>query len=252
MNRTFEIATIAMLLTLMFAACAYANSVGVSYSQILDERSWGITGDYQSPIGERINFEADATLQGGDVYNGTINTDFTFDIATVDLKLLISNKIKGYALDTLGRSQSVGLAFTLPVDEKVSVDVGIGGASSSPFSAPTAYDTLTGAGFAETDIDGKGLDTITPKATGIPFKNGNTLNAFVATGFEMGIFEVDVKGVLELLGEGDRMNQVNTTFKTSGKISDINLITAIEIGLASYRDVIYRELAAITTIGIDF
>ena len=140
--------------------------------------------------------------QAGDVYKGTLQTDFVFDISSVDVKLLIENKVKGYSLDS--------------------------------------------------DLEGRGLEDLSPAPVGIPFKNGSVVNAFVATGFEMGIFEVDVKGVIELLGEGDRMNQVNTTFRTSGKVLDMNLTTAIEIGLASYRDVIYRELASVTTIGIDF
>ena len=119
----------------------------------------GATGDYQTTLANSVNFEADAQVQAGGIYNATLNTNFIFDISTVDLKLLISNKLKGYSLNTLGRSQSLGLAFTLPIDN-LNVDIGIGGASASPFSVPNAYDTLTGAGFAETDIEGKGLGSI--------------------------------------------------------------------------------------------
>ena len=239
-------------MTLIFATSLYANSIGISYQQIIDDRSFGLTGDYTALIGERITFEADAQIQGGDIYNGNINTNFIFDVATVDLKLLVSNKIKGYDLDGLGRSQSLGLAFTLPVNERVDVDVGIGGASSSPFSAPNAYDTLVGEGFAESDIDGKGLGNINPKATGIPFKDGNTLNAFVSTDFGLGIFDVNARGIIELLGDGEKMHQGIFRFKTDGKVGDITITTTVEIGLASYDDVIYRELATVTTAGISF
>ena len=251
MKRTFSLSTITMLLMLMFASLAYANSVGVTYSQIIDDRSLGITGDYTAEIGKRVTFESDVKIQGGDIYNVDIDTDFIFDIATVDLKLLVSNKLKGYTLNTLGRSQSVGLAFTVPVDS-MNFDVGVGGKNASPFSAPNAFDTLTAAGFAESDLVDKNLDALTPKATGIPFKNGSTVNAFVTTGFTAGIFDVDVKGVVELLGEGDKMHQVNLNFKTDGKVGGVLITTAIEVGLASYQDLIHREIATVMTAGIDF
>ena len=101
-------------------------------SQIVDDRSLGIVGDYSVDISDRVAFEADGQILMGDIYNGSIDTDFIFDISVVDLKLLIENKVKGYTLDTLGRSQSMGLAFTMPVGG-FDMDVGIGGKNSSPF-----------------------------------------------------------------------------------------------------------------------
>ena len=230
---------------------AFGNSLGLTYSQIIDDRSLGITGDYSADLTERVTFEADVQAQAGDVYNATINTDFVIDVAAVDFKILVANKLKGYTLDGLGREQSLGLALTLPVD-KLNFDVGVGGKNASPFSASNALETLTAAGFDEQEIAGKGLAGIIPKATGIPFKNGNTLNAFITTGFAAGIFDVDVKGVIELLGEGDKMHQVNTTLRTDGKIGNVLITTAIEVGLASYQDLIHREIATVTTAGIEF
>ena len=89
-------------------------------------------------------------------------------------------------------------------------------------------------------------------ATGIPFRNGNTVNAFVSTGFTKGVFDIDVKGIVELFGEGDRMHQANTTLRTSGKVYGTVITTALEIGLASYQQEIHYEVATITTVGIDF
>ena len=251
MSRTLSIATITMLIALLFAASAYANSVGITYTQIVDEKSLGVTGDYQSQVTDRVAFEADANVLAGDLINARLNTNFIIDVSTVDLKILIENKAKGYSLDTLGREQSAGLALTLPI-ESLNFDIGVGGKNASPFSAPSAFDTLTDAGFAEDALTGKGLENLTPAATGIPFKNGSTINAFIATGFPLGIFEVDVKGVIELAGEGNRKHQVNTLLKTSRRVGKVNLTTAIEVGLASYQDLIYRELATVTTAGINF
>ena len=251
MNRNFAITTITMLLALMFTACAYANSFGVSYSQIIEDRSLGVTGDYETQLSDRVKFEADAQGQAGDVYSAIINTDFTFDISAVDLKLLVQNKLKGYELASLGREQSVSLAFTVPVDS-LNFDVGVGGQNANPFGSPSAFDTLAAAGFAEDDISGKGLESLSPAPQGIPIQDGSALNAFVATGFSKGIFDIDLKGAIQLVSEDDKMHQVNTRLKTSGKLGRINLTTALEIGLASYRESIHYELATVTTAGIDF
>ena len=154
-------------------------------------------------------------------------------------------------MNTLGRSQSIGLAFTFPVDE-LSFDVGIGGVSSSPFNTPNALDTLTASGFAEADVTGKGLENITPLPSGIPFKNGSAVNAFVITGFKVGIFDADVKGVIELLGSGGKMHQGIFNFKTSGKIYDVVVATGLEVGLALYQNEIHYETAVISSFGYEF
>ena len=249
MKATISIALSTMLL--LFAYAATANTIGFTYSQIIDDRSLGVTADYETQLADRVKFEADGNLQAGDIYNAKINTDFTFDVSTVDLKLLIENKIKGYSLNALGREQSLGLAFSLPV-EKLNFDIGIGGKNASPFGAPNAIDTLVSAGFSETEITGKGLEALTPALKGLPFKNGNSVNAFVTTGFEAGVFDVDLKGVLELLGDGDKQHQAIFNFKTGGKVYNVNVTTALELSLMSYQDALHYETAVITSAGFDF
>ena len=242
MRATISIALSAMLL--LFAYAATANTVGFTYSQIIDDRSLGVTADYETQLADRVKFEADGQLQAGGIYNAKINTDFTFDIATVDLKLLIENKVKGYTLDTLGREQSLGLAFTVPV-ETLNFDIGIGGKNASPFGTPNAYDTLIGKGFSETELTGKGLESLSAALKGLPFKNGNSVNAFIITGFEAGIVDVNVKGVIELLGEGDKQHQAILNFKTGGKVYDVRVTTALELSLMSYQDAVHYETAVI-------
>ena len=87
---------ICFAVVLFATQCADASgNVGVSYSQIIDDRSFGVTGDYETAISDRVKFEADAQIQSGDIHNVKINTNFIFDVSTVDLKLLITNKGKG-------------------------------------------------------------------------------------------------------------------------------------------------------------
>ena len=193
----------------------------------------------------------DAQLQSGDIHNFKLNTDFTVDIATVDVKLLIENRVKGYSIDTLGREQSVGLAFTVPVDD-LNFDVGIGGKNSSPFGAPNAYDTLVASGFNESDLAGRGLAKLTPALKGLPFKDGNALNAFMSSGFERGGIDIDLKAIIELAGDGDKQHQVHLNFKKAGTIGGVALTTGWELGLMRYQDAIHYETSLITTAGFDF
>ena len=139
----------------------------------------------------------------------------------------------------------------MPINS-LNVDVGIGGKNASPFSAPNAYDTLVAEGFAESAITGKGLEALSPAPKGLPFKNGNALNVFVSTGFTQGIFDIDVKGVVELIGDGDKQHQVNLNFKTGGEIYDVDITTVLELGLMSYQDEIHFETGVITTAGFAF
>ena len=78
------------------------------------------------------------------------------------------------------------------------------------------------------------------------------MNAFVSTGFTKGMFDIDVKGIIELLGEGDKLHQANTTIKTGGEVYGTVVTTALEVGLVSYQDAIHYETAIITSVGFDF
>ena len=227
------------------------GNVGLTYSQILEERMLGLTGGYTTPLGSRVTFESHGQFHTGDVHNLKVNTDFIFDIATIDLKLLIENKIKGHTLDSLGREQGLGLALTVPV-EQLNFDIGIGGKNASPFASPNAFDVLVGEGFKESDLTGKGLSAITPKLKGLPFKEGSALNAFISTGFKQSGIDVDVKGIVELLGEGDKQHQVHFNLKKAGTIGEIALTTGLEFGFMTYADAIYYETALITSAGFDF
>ena len=253
MFRRASFATFILITALLLSSkFGYADgSLGVSYSQIIDDRSLGLTGDFKTALTNRVNFEADAQMQAGNIYNAKLNTNFIFDISTVNLKLLIENKIKGYTLNSLGREQSLGLAFSLPV-EKLNFDIGIGGKNASPFGTPNAFDTLVSEGFSETALTGKGLESLSPALKGLPFKNGNSVNAFVATGFEASVFDVDLKGILELLGDGDKQHQAILNFKTTGKVYDVNVTTALELSLMAYQEALHYETAVVTTAGFEF
>ena len=244
---------VVVIAVLLFAvAGAYGNTVGVTYSEVLGDRSAGLSGDYTIQLTERITFESDAIAQAGDAYNIDVNTDFVIDTGVIDLSVLINNKAQGYSLDGLGRQQTVGLGFIIPVETSTDITVGIGGRNSNPFASPNAYDTLVDEGFNGADLDGKGLDAITPNSVGLPFKVGSSANAFIATGFGIGIFDVDARAIVELIGDGEKQHQAILNFKTGGKVGGIDITTSIELSLMTWDSVVYRELATVTTAGINF
>ena len=235
----------------IFITCgAYANSVGLSYSEVLEDRTVGVTADYDTQLTKRVAFESDASIQAGDNYNAVLNTNFVFDIAVVDLKILIENRYKGYDIANLGREQKVGLAFSVPVDS-FNIDVGVGGSNSNPFAVPNAYDTLIGQGFAEGDLD-EGLKSVTPVPVGLPLGSGSALNAFLATKFSKGVFDITGKGIVQIVSEDDKIHSAVFNIKTGGNVAGAIVTTAVEIGIATYRQEIHYETAITTSIGFDF
>lgn len=242
---------LAMFMMLIFSIQSFADSLGFTFNQIIDDRSLGLTGDYDTRF-RRVDFSIDGQLALGDVHRGVVNTEFVFDVAAVDLKLLINTKLKGHALTELGRENVSILAFTLPIDA-YNFDIGIGGTNASPFAPPNALDDLTAKGYSADVLEPLGLADINPKPKGLPFKNGSALNAYIATGFEKADVDIDVRGLIELLGEGDRLHQINTVFKTNRVIFE-NVVAAVglEVGLAFYAQEVHWETAVISSFAYRF
>ena len=119
---------------------------------------------------------------------------------------------------------------------------------------PTLTIHSIGKGFSETELTGKGLKSLSAALKGLPFKNGNSVNMFVVTGFGAGIFDVDVKGVVELLGHGDKQHQAILNFKTGGKVYDVNVTTALELSLCRIKklSITKPQSSPLCRIGFDF
>lgn len=241
-----------MILLVLFAHVAYAGgNMGVTFNQVIDDRSGGVVGEYEYN-GDPFDFQVDGQLQFGDIYRGKARAELIFDISAVGIKLLTDITSKGYTLDTLGRSQNVGIALTVPV-KSLNFDIGIGGKNSNPWDAPNALDELVPKGYNESELEALGLAEIHPAPKGIPFRSGNFLNAFVETGFEKGNVEVDLKGISEVAGEGERAHELHTRFQSSRQLFDrVNLNVGLEVGFQLYEEVIHYETALLTTVGCNF
>lgn len=191
------------------------GTIGFTYNRVVEDSNIGFTGDYEYSA-DRFTVDVGGNLQSGDVYKGKVDTAITFDVSAVGVRLYSNNALKGYTLNTLGRSNDVGAALVVPIQDD-EVAVGIFGRNGNPFAPRSALGTLTDAGFAEEQFDGLGLADIT-LAEGISIKEGSSLNASLETELHISRFEVELKGLLELAGEGERVHQLLANISTDGNL----------------------------------
>ena len=226
-----------ILLTCAALLCcqsAYAEgNVAVNYSRIIDDTAWGVIGDYEHDAGP-FDFEVEGQLQSGAIYNGNVETAITFDVSAVGIRLFSNNKLKGYTVDTLGRTNDVGAALVIPTGN-LEIAVGIFGRNGNPFGKPNAKDDLVPLGYDEDTLLSLGLDTVHPAPKGLTIEGGNSLNASVETELDAGRFEVELKGLLEIAGEGQKVHQLLTNIATDGDLPiGLNWQAAVNIALQKY------------------
>lgn len=244
------ILALTLLAALYFAvnAPAAAGGIGFTYSQVIDDQSMGLTAEYEHD-GETIDFEIDGHLQSGDIYRGKAHAAVVFRLGTIGLKPFMDVTAKGYTLDGLGREQNYGLAGTVEVGD-LDFDIGVGGRNSHPWGEPNALDELLPKGYNEDALKALGLDKVHPTPRGIVFKSGNAVIGFASTRFEKGNFEIDLKGVFEIAGGGDKAHQIHADFKTNRTLlGNVALIVGLQVATQFYQKSVQYESAVITTIG---
>lgn len=243
------------LIPLLFLICvcfAHAEgSVGFSFNQVIDDRSWGIVGEYERDM-QAFEVDVDGQLQSGDIYRGKTDVSITFDVSSVGVALYSNNTLKGYELATLGRVNDVGAALVVPTGD-LEVSVGFFGRNGNPFAKPSALATLVPLGFSETELERLGLADIYPGDKGLSIEDGSSLNASVETAFEVDRFEVDIKALLEILGSGHRTHQLLSNISTDGTLLNrFHWRVAVDIGAQLFGDVIEYETAWLMTLGYHF
>ena len=249
LNQLFVFLMLATLFALRTDVVHGAGNIGFTYSQVIDDQSGGVTAEYEHD-GETIDFEIDGQLQSGDIYRGKAHAEVVFRLGnSIGLKPFVDITAKGYTLDGLGREQNYGLAGTVKVGD-LDFDIGVGGRNSHPWGEPNALDELLPKGYNEDELKALGLDTVHPAPRGIPFKSGNSVIAFASTSLEKGDFEIDLKGVFEVAGEGDKAHQIHADFETNRNLfGNVDLIVGLQVATQFYQKNIQYESAVLTTIG---
>ena len=228
------------VLTLVMCAQGYAeNNIGVIYSHVLDDMSGGVTGSYGA-ANDIFEFDISGDLQVGDAYDTGIHTELAVDFGyPIGIKGILDAKGKGTQLDDLGFQLTPALAVNVPI-KAIDVDIGIGGMASNPFAPETRHSVLADKGDSDlSDVPDKDLPVV-----GLPFKTGTSVNAYVAFGVEAWSIKADVKGLIELWGEGEKQHQINTRFTTGRNFGPIDLFVTFDVSLMSYQDIIYREFGS--------
>lgn len=251
MKRIFGSLAVLIFAALLTAQAYAEGKIGFSFSQVIDERSSGAVGEWERDFG-RYAVELDGQIQSGDIYRGKYHGAVTFDLARVGVKVSTEGTVKGHTLGTLGRDSNIALALSVPVDN-LSFDVGFAGRNSRPWGAPSAKDELLPRGFDEAQLDALGLGSVYPAPSGIQFKHGNSIAALVATELDWQKIEIGIKGLIELVGEGDRAHQILTKFQTSKRLNDkLSLMLGSELMLQFYRDELQSESAVFSTVDYSF
>ena len=196
------------------------GNIGLSYNRAVDDQSGGLFGEYEHDAGP-FDFEIEGQLQSGDVYDGNLNLAITFDLfSRVGVRLASDNDLKGYSLDTLGRQNNMGIDLVVPIGVgDVEFSVGIFGRNGNPFENPSALNTLLGEGFVEDELTELGLGEIYPEDRGIVLPDGSAVGAAIKGEFDVSRFEVGLKALLELFGEGEKAHQLRLDIGTNGELA---------------------------------
>lgn len=251
MYRTVQfILAITIAAVLLFTMPAFSQgtgNIGFSFSQVIDDQSIGLIGEYEYAA-ESYDFKVEGQLQSGDVYRGKSHAEIVFDISKIDVKLAADTTAKGYTLETLGRDTNFTVGLTVPV-KSFDVEVGMGGNSSAPWGAPNALNDLVPKGYDQSELEALGLQNVHPAPRGIPFRDGASVNTYIATGFDRHGIEVDAKGVLQLTGE-DKAHQIITYFETSKNLMDrLTATIGAEVAVMAYQNKLHSEVAIFSGLG---
>lgn len=227
-----------LALVLIFSMFAQANSVGFSYSQAVDDTSWGVHGDYEKDLGV-VDFELEGQIQSGDVYVGNVDVDMTYGF----IRLSSNNNLKGYELSTLGRENVLSLSAVLPVLEDYEISVGVFGRNGNPFAVHPLYDRLVTDGYTDEDLVLLGVDN-----AGIQMPEGSMWGVSVTGGFDVAMFEIDVQ---LLVDPKNVLHQGNLNIGTGGELfGNFDWIAKTDIILQSYDEIIQWQNSSI--IGVEY
>ena len=209
------IPVVAFALVAFFTTPLFANTIGFTYSQALDDTAWGVTADYETEVRENVDFGLEGQLQAGDSYAGNLNLSLTL----WNIRLESNNILTGYELTSLGRDNDLGASYVFGIGD-LEISAGLFGKSGNPFSPVYELKDPTDPTSAEL------------KDAGILIKEGSSLNLALRTEFDLARFEIGLRGLLEVAGEegSEKAHQLRADVQTGGElIGSINWVAQAQI-----------------------
>ena len=177
---------IAIVIIALCLSCTLAdgNTVGLNFSRAANETNWGALGDYEKQLGS-VDFEVEGQLQSGDLFVGNADLSAQFNIAQIGVKLSSLNKLQGASLGGIGRENTLDASLVVPI-RNLDFAVGVFGANGNPF-APQ-YE-LSDAKDPHSEV--------VESESGITIPKGNRWGISIGCGFDISIFEADVRALLD-------------------------------------------------------
>ena len=215
------IAALVFLLMIGVVCNSAANTIGANFSQAVDDVQVGITGDYEKDLG-LFDLGIEGDLNSGDVILGNVNVSATFDVASIGVRLESNNKLKGFTIDSLGRTNDVGASLVVPINA-LEFSVGLFGETRNPFSPVYELDNPSDPTSAVL------------KDQGITIKDGSSLNAAITTAFDVRGFEIGIRALVEVLGKGQKAHQLVADIGTSGDLFGTSLDWTANLNIAGQK-----------------
>ncbi len=239
---------ITVIFLLMIAIyMAQANTIGLTYSQVIDDTGWGGVANIGGDITESVSGELDVQLQGGDIIKGR----YTAEVGIAGISVFHAGNIKGYRLDGLGSELDLGAKGTINING-LDVSVGVFGRNASEFAGRTAQSVLVDENGFDADGLPEGLDVISPPPTGLKIVPGSSVNLLLETGFDVDRFAIAVRALPQLTGDV-KAHQALVIGHTDFPITErLGVHLGAEVAFQLHDEMINYETATILTLDYNF
>lgn len=239
----WAILIITFIAAIAFAFCnnVQAQTIGFNYSRAANESAWGVHGDLEKRV-RFVDLELEAQLQSGDLYVGNVDVSAQFNVKSIGIKLSSLNQLQGPTLAGLGRQNTLDLAFVMPISD-VDIAIGVFGQNGNPF-APQ-YELSD-------PLDP--LSEVIESEAGITIPEGNRWGISAAVGWNVSIFEIDGKALLD---PNNITHQGRIGIGTGGDLSFVDGLgwsAKVNLALQSHKveDVAVVEIQNDMIVSIDY
>ena len=223
MKLRIAFATTSIMAAIMIVWCMWSygeGEIGASYNQVVDDVSYGITGNYERDF-ELGELEASSQVQAGDKYLADAHLSFTFDIGSVGFRPYIDAIGKAETFDDIGGKLDYGVTLNVPLHDTTEVGIGIFLRNANPFASKTLYEL----------VDNEYISV--GSNPGINYDNPAKVNVLAYTGFEFKRFDIGLKSSI---GVGERDYWLIADASTGWDFEYLTLNLGVNIGNRWYVD----------------
>ena len=203
--------------TLLIACPVFANTLGFTYGEALDEKNYGIYGDYEAQVTDVVKFGAEGQFQLGEALLGNLDVAVTLGNEKLGVRFESNNNYKGADLNDVGRTNALGASLVFPLFG-LEVSGGVFGKTGNPFQPTYRLADPTDPASAEL------------ADSGILIKEDSTLNLALKTEFDWKRLEVSLRTLFEVAGEGDKYHQLDVGLETGGQFTEkLGWVTQLKV-----------------------